>query len=289
MHAEDAVITIPIAVHAEPFRWQLDLFWYAHRAVYGGGAYARAHAAVIKRNCVNAGKVERMFWGIDVPHTMCEAYFDIAPRLPGVHLISSKLIVGVPLNIQAGLYQVLPRFADHQILEVVDCDMFHFRPSPVRDVGANQLLVSDVYENWHLFSRTGNRHVISPYFENEGRYYNGGFVPIIGHAATFRRILPEWINVHIDILRRDFGGSIHWWAGMFALQAACEKARVEMIGHDCCRVPPVNGATRTQYIGHYSVDPIFDKRSFPNIDVTKFEANDYYRLIANWMQHRLAG
>ena len=285
MASSHRVISLPVAVHVEPFRWQLDLFWFGHRQVYGHEARLRTLAIIVKRNKIAERKVGRMSWNIDVPHSMCEAFFDIEDIKRSVP--PSRFGIGVPLNIQTGLMQILPRFSDGQLLEVIDCDMFHFRPCPLGNIRPYELIVSDVYENWHLFSLSKNRHIISPYFENEGRYYNGGFVPIIGLAATFRRILPEWTAIHIDILRRDYGATIHWWAGMFALQAACEKARVQMIGRDFCYVPDVNTLTPNHYIGHYSVDHLFDKRKFPSIDQNEFPTNPYYQLITNWIrQHK---
>jgi hypothetical protein len=280
------VITLPVAVHTDQFRWQLDLFWFAHRRIYGRDARARAHAIIVKRNNIKDPKTERMSWKTDVPHTMCESFFDLHRFVSRNMLPSGRLDVAVPLNIQAGLTQILPQFADDQLLEVIDCDMFHLRQWRNSDVKRNELLVSDVYENWHLFSRTRNRPVISPYFENSGRFYNGGFVPIIGRASTFRRILPEWTAVHIDILCRNYNGLIHWWAGMFALQAACEKARVQMVGRDICYVPDANTLEPTQHIGHYSVDPLFDKRAFPKIEAEKLPNNVYYQTIKDWLLTR---
>jgi hypothetical protein len=194
-------------------------------------------------------------------------------------------VVALPLNIQVGLKQILWKFDDDEILEIDDCDMLHFRPSPVTQVAPNTLLVSDVYERWHLASLTTNRHVIEPYFENGGKYYNGGFVPIIGRVKTFKKILPEWIAVHIDILCNDHPETIKWWAGMFALQAACEKAKVSMIEIDSCYAPPANEITSTQFVGHYAVDRLFDKRTFPQVDVNDFEDNPYYEIIREWLKH----
>jgi hypothetical protein len=280
------MITVPVAAYTDLFRWQLDLFWFAHRRIYGRDARACAHAIVIKRNSIEDEKAERLSWQMDVPHTMCEAFFDLNSGVPRKSLPSPKFDVAVPLNIQGGLMQVLPQFADGQLLEVIDCDMFHFRRCFRSDVKPNELLVSEIYENWHLFSLTKNRYVISPYFENGGRYYNGGFVPIIGRAGTFKRILPEWMAIHIDILRKNYGGLIHWWAGMFALQAACEKARVQMVGRDFCYVPDANRIACSQHIGHYSVDPAFNKRAFPKININNFPNNAYYRMIADWIRAR---
>jgi hypothetical protein len=272
------MISIPIAAHCEMFEWQLDLFWYCHRRVYGPDAPNKAHAVIIKRNSPTVAKAERNTWNIEIPHTMCDAFFDI-PVMPFSEF-------ALPINIQVGLAQVLPHFRNEEIIEVIDCDMFHFRSCPEIDPSENQLIVSTVYENWHLHSRALNRWVIEPYFENSGEFYNGGFVPIIGRVETFKRLLPEWINIHIDILARPLGDSIRWWAGMFALQAACEKSRVEMIDRNCCFVPGANELSSHHHIGHYSVDPSFDKRVFPNINVGDFDlTNPYYSLIRQWLDH----
>ena len=277
------VVSLPVAVHTPGFHWQLALFWFSHCRVYGAEAAAKAHAIVIRRNDFWAPPAQSMQWDIDIPHTMCDAYFDVPAPVAGMSLMYMKMILAVPLNIQIGLAQVLPQFDDEQILEITDCDTLHFRPCPVDYVGPNEIVTSAVYENWHLFSLTENRHVIAPYFENEGRYYNGGFVPIIGRVATFKRILYEWIAVHVHILTQPHSESIQWWAGMFALQAACEKARVQMISRDYCYIPGINELTDTQYLGHYCVDTIFNKRTYPQVDVTQFPDNPYYRIIKEWL------
>jgi len=282
------LITLPVAVHTDSFRWQLELFWFGHRWVYGPAARDRIHAIVIKRNDFWEIPAHRMQWDLNIPHSMCEAYFDVPRPVANMSLMYIKMILAVPLNIQIGLEQVLSKFDDEQILEITDCDMLHFRPCPVQDVGHNELIACAIYEDWHLHSLTENRYVIEPYFENGGRYYNGGFVPIIGRAATFRRILPEWIAVHIDILRRPHSESIHWWAGMFALQAACEKTHVQMISEDFCYVPGRNALSSTHYIGHYCVDGAFDKRTYPQVDVATFADNPYYGVIREWLAREQA-
>lgn len=282
------VISVPVAVHTADFRWQLALFWHGHRRVYGADAAARAHAIVVRRNDFWTPPADCMQWDLDIPHSMCDAYFDVPSPVQGMSLMHMKLIMAAPINIQIGLAQVLSKFDDDQILEVNDCDMLHFRPCPVVDVGPDELITAGVYENWHLFSLTTNRHVITPYFENNGQYYNGGFVPIIGRVATFKRILYEWIAVHVHILTQPHSETLQWWAGMFALQAACEKARVRMISRDYCYIPGINQLADTQYIGHYCVDQIFNKRTYPQIDVTQFPDNPYYATIKGWLDETIA-
>jgi hypothetical protein len=274
------IITLPVAAHSDLFRWQLDLFWYGHRQTYGLDAANRAHAILVNCNHPDEPRITHMPWDISLLHSICYSVYDYPPAQT---LPYQALRLAVPLNIQLGLMQVLPQYPDDQMIELTDCDMVHFRPCPVTDIEYDQLAVSTIYENWHLFSQTSNRHVIEPYFENGGRYYNGGFCPIIGRAKTFRRILPEWIAVHLDILRQDYELNFHWWAGMFALQAACEKARVTMMAEDYCYVPGANTIRDSHYTGHYCVDHVFNKRTYPNIDVEKFPDDPYFNLIKRWL------
>src|SRR6185312_7335637 len=166
-----SMISIPVAVHIDFFEWQLELFWFCHRRIYGDDAQRRAHAIVIRRNQPRERAVDQLSWPTDIPHTMCESFFDLS--------LMPYMGIAAPLNIQAGLLQVLTRFDDEELIEVIDCDMFHLRPASVVEVADDELCVCTVYEDWHLHSLARNQTVIEPYFENGGAFYNGGFVPII--------------------------------------------------------------------------------------------------------------
>jgi len=270
------MLTVPVAVHNDYFKWQLDLFWHTHKQIYGDMAYDKFLAIVIKRNFLHEQKVDEMQWGMDVPHMMCESVFDVLGDIDpddGMYL---------PLNIQIGLLQLLPKLNDDEVIEVLDCDMLHIRPHPDIFVRHDELLVDDVYEPWHLKSLSEHRSVIEMYFENGGRFYNGGFVPIIGTVKTFKRIMFEWISVHRHILTRDLPEKVRWWAGMYALQVACEKKKVRMRAEDYCYAPGVNDLSPSHYIAHYSCDARFDKKSYPKIDVSTFEDNVFYNRLRSW-------
>jgi hypothetical protein len=270
------MLTIPVAVHNDYFKWQLDLFWHTHKQIYGDMAYAKFLAIVIKRNFPHEPKIDEMQWGMDVPHVMCESSFDMLGD------IDTSSIMFLPLNIQIGLLQLLPKLNDDEVIEVLDCDMLHIRPHPDIFVRDNELLVDDIYEPWHLKSLSEHRNVIEMYFENGGRFYNGGFVPIIGTVRTFKRIMFEWISVHKHILTRELPEKVRWWAGMYALQVACEKKKVRMRAEDYCYAPGVNDLSPSHYIAHYSCDVRFDKKSYPDIDVSKFEDNVFYNRLRSW-------
>lgn len=271
------MISIPIAVNNSVFKWQASLWWWNHLKTYGTDAGQKGLLIVVDKNFAHES-LQLKDWYQRIPHLeITGAWANAIPNL-------TDMGYAVPLNIQLGVKQVLDRFDDTQILEICDCDMFHFKKHHNIDVSEDQLLVSDIYENWHLKSLSNNKHVIDIYFENQGKYYNGGFVPIIGRVKTFKKIIYEWEAVHRDILAKNFNNDIKWWAGMYALQAACEKARVTMIAKDWCYIPEANALTDNHYIGHYSVDKNFDKRFFPNVNINQFPENIYYQRIREWYQ-----
>ena len=277
------MISIPVAVHTDLFKWELDLFWFNHRMTYDD-ADKRAKAIIVKRNYLHEEPHHALEWPIQIPHHMCESLYDYLPSETGVVSMGH---ICLPLNIQVGLAQVLHTFDDDQVIEVLDCDMFHFRKAPEMQIDDDELYVCDLYEEWHLKSLTEHRNVIDIYFQNEGKFYNGGFVPIVGKVRTFKRIMYEWTAVHIDILKRDYWPElIKWWAGMYALQAACEKARVTMIAKDFCYIPGANALADHHYLCHYSIDAKFNKKTFPKIDVSDFERNVYYDRVLQWLEAR---
>ncbi len=271
------MISVPIAVYNPSFRWQLNLFWFNHKIVYGSDAYRKAKAVVIKRNRINELLAKSFDWNIDIPYKFCDSFFDYAIGLEeNGHLL--------PINIQIGLLQILSTFEDdEEVLELIDCDMFHMKHHPEWFLKDDEMFVSDVYENWHLKSLRDNHHVIEKYIGANAMYYNGGFVPLIAKVKTFKKIILDWIWIHKDIVKRYVSSqNIKWWAGMYALQAACEINKVKMIARDYCYVPNINKLSEEQYIAHYSVDKKFNKKLFPNIDLSLFEDNVYYSRIKKW-------
>lgn len=268
------MITIPVAVNIPVFKWQAELWWWNHQKTYGPKAVDKGCLLIIDKNYKHETPLDNI-WYQNIPHQEAKGVW--SDLVPG---INPNLCM--PLNIQIGLRQILGNFDDNSVLELTDCDLFHFKQHPEMSLPEDSMYVCDLYEKWHMFTLTKNRHVIDPYFENNGKYYNGGFVPIIAHAKTFKKIIYEWEAIHRDILKRDLPNDIKWWAGMFALQAACEKAKIQMIAKDWCFIPPANRLSSTHYTYHYSVDKIFNKRTFPSIDTEIFPNNECYNRIKEW-------
>jgi hypothetical protein len=272
------MISVPIAVNIDYFKPQLQLLWFNHKATYGEEiARQKVLAVIVKRNTVREQTKDVCDWARDIPHVMVDAYFDVRPDLMKEEYL--------PINIQVGLSQVIAGFDDEEVIEVLDCDMFHFEPHPDLTIADDELIVTDLYEGWHLKSLTDYKHVIEPFFKNGGDYYNGGFVPIIGKAKTFKKLLPDWIELHKLIVDAQSDGNLQWWAGMYSLQVACENNAVRMRALDLCYIPALNELREDHYIAHYSVDDKFNKKSWPSIDVSSFEDNKFYNRVLEWMRH----
>lgn len=272
------MISVPIAVNITYFKPQLELLWFNHKATYGeDAARQKLRAIIVKRNTVAEEKKDFCEWASDIPHVMVDAYFDVRRDLMKEAYL--------PINIQLGLSQVIADFCDEQVIEVLDCDMFHFERHPDLSIEDDEVIVCDLYEDWHLRSLTDHKNVIAPFFKNEGDYYNGGFVPIIGKAKTFKTLLPDWIELHKLITDAQSDDNLQWWAGMYALQAACENNSVRMRALDMCYVPGLNELNENHYVAHYSVDQKFNKKTWPSIDISSFEENKFYERVLEWMRH----
>jgi hypothetical protein len=144
--------------------------------------------------------------------------------------------------------------------------------------------VDDIYENWHMFINSKNRYVIEKYLKHSDFYYMNGGWNSIGKVKTMKKLLPEIIDVSIDIATNSENELHRWWSGMFGLNVACHNQRIKMINHNSCYYPNINEIDlKKHHIAHYSCDPLFKKSQFPNIDFTKFKNNEFYNSIKEWL------
>ncbi|NKB33163.1 MAG: hypothetical protein GKR91_08700 [Pseudomonadales bacterium] len=278
--SSQSLISLPVAVLTkQSFRYQASLFWYSHRTVYGDDAFHRARILWVEKNLESEAHPTDITWLDDMgaPYTVTKPFYEF--------YACPSLGVNVPLNIQAAVAQVIDDYEPEQLLEILDCDMLHLRPAPTMELGDDEIYVDSVYEDWHLKSLGECREIISPYFKNNGAYYNGGFVPIIGKAKTLKKLLDSWAQIHIEIVNSDIADRLKWWAGMYALQAACENCQVEMKDINGTFIPGKNELRDSHYIAHYSVDKVFDKkkRGWPFLNKADFPNNIYYDRIIRWL------
>ncbi len=272
------MISIPVAVYNGLFEWQLNLFWTQHKRVYGDDAYKKAVAIIIRRNYKSENKCLNLDWDVQVPYKFCEAHFDYLPNAQEDYLL--------PINIQSGLIQIINLFDDEEVIELLDCDMFHIKPFFEEKVNDNEFFVSSIYENWHLKSLTNHRAIVQKHFKPNHGNYNGGFVPIIGKVKTYKKILKDWIDIHIKMAKEHPGSKnelIRWWSGMYSFQTACANNNIKMIDRDWVHVPPTNNLHDGHYICHYSCDNHFNKKKFPKTNTDNYPNNAYYNAIRDWL------
>jgi hypothetical protein len=275
---------MPVAVCAGNFWMQLDLFWHQHKKIYGFNCHRKALALVVNKNQPSEQAHKKLPWNIDVPHAMVDSCFDFL----NFEQLSDRMIV--PLNIQAGLLQVLNNFEDDEVIELLDCDMFHLKAHPKLEI-QDELVVSDVYEAWHLKSLTDNKWLIDPYLSQTHGKYNGGFVPIIGKAKTFKKIGVDWFQIHKKLYLSTSSNDFKWWAGMYALQVACANNHVRMRNEDLVYIPGYNKLQPWHYISHYSCDTKFNKKvikQLSDIKTENFDNNEFYTAVAEWFRIRMA-
>lgn len=282
------IISIPVAVFNEHFRFQLDLFWYHHKRLYGDDAQNMCHAIVLSRNhYTDMPAADITPWSNttphfkDLPHSMCKAYFDYNPEWFQKNLMQT--------NIQIGLKQIIDKFNDDDVVEILDCDMFHMEKRPPLDVKDDEVYVATDYEKWHLHSKTINKFVIDRYLHKTGGDYNGGFVPIICNIRTLKKIMTEWLAVNLDIIEQPITDGLKWWSSMFAIQASCEKNNVKMIEYNKCYIHGINQWNDEMYICHYSCDGQYihknDKEylySYENYLRCRDSNFKYAQLFAEW-------
>jgi hypothetical protein len=276
------MISMPIAVCAGNFWLQLDLFWFQHKKIYGYNATRKALALIVNKNYPTDIKQEKLPWDIDVPYAMVDSCFEF---LNFEKLEDTTL---VPLNIQSALIQVLNNFDDDEVIEVLDCDMFYLKKHPELNV-KDEIIVSDVYENWHLKSLTNHKWVIDPFLSQNHGKYNGGFVPIIGKAKTFKKIAVDWLQLHKKIFQSTTSPDFKWWSGMYSLQVACANNHVEMRNEDLVYCPGYNELKPWHYISHYCCDTKFNKKIIWKIDdvsTEKFDDNVFYNAVVDWLKAR---
>ena len=262
------------APHTEHYRWSVDLYWYAQKKFCNIKIDETTLVAIVKRNKPYEQKQETLAWNIDIPHKLVEAYYDYDPSL------NNDDINYYQLNIEYGILQILKDIPDEQVIELIECDMFHLAPTPLYYIDDDMIITDNIYEEWHLKSRTDNQYIVKPFIRGDIKF-NGGFFPMILKAKTLKKIIYPWIKALVDLLHSDITGDERWWSGMYALQIACQNENVKMLNENLCYIPGINDIEGKR-ICHYSIGHEFNKRNFPNIDVSLFPDNAFYNTIKEW-------
>lgn len=271
------VVTVPVAVAKNHFKWMIQIFEYQHKKIYGDQAASKCIIPIIKRNFRDEIKVESVDWNLTLPYKMVDGVYDM-----DYDLTDNRAFLSV--NLYAAVTHIINELNDEDYIEIIDADMFHIRQynSPLPE--DNQINADDRYENWHMFVNGKNRYVIEKYLKHKEEGYMNGGSNIVGKVKTVKKLLPEIIDVAIDIIRTSPDHRHRWWACMFSTNVACHNQKIKMISRDDCYYPPGDGTIPPhKHIVHYSVDPIINKGGFPNVKLAEFKDNLFYNSVKEWM------
>ena len=276
------LLTIPIAAPVELFRFQTSLFEFFQRMVYGKNAETNSLIIVLDRNKHN-NVFMSIPWNIGLKTKL----------LPGIHkeLDESKTHSHYnPINVFYPLKYIINTISDDIILCITDCDVVPLKVYDSILPNDDEVITCDIYENWHMHIKDPSKHnfyKIEKYLEHtDYSYMDGGFVPIIINVKTLKKIINDVITISEKIVDElestdEFG----WWCAMAGFQIACHNHKIKCISQDNTYVPNINELNENKhYFCHYSVDPLFAKKDFPNWDVSKFKSNKFYNHVGLWLQ-----
>lgn len=274
------MISIPTVVNRPTFALQLDLLWHQHKKIYGPQAWRKVLAAVINRNEKTDSTLTKLPWDIGVPYAIVDSFH---------YFINLEDVNYTPLNTIVGLYQVLQYFDDEEVLEIIDCDQFHMYKHPQIKVGDNELIVDAVSEEWFLKSTSQLSFNVTPWLSSQHGIWNGGWMPIIGKAKTFKTIMVDWIQYTKKCFLTIKEPNQNWWSSMYGFQIACANNKIKMTHKEMVYLPGFNSIKPEHYICHYSVDQKYKKwemRTIDDIKQEQFEDNLFYNSIKEWIKSK---
>ena len=271
------IVSVPVAVARDNFKWMIQFFDYQHRKIYGEKATSKSVILIQKRNFRHDVKVESVDWNLTLPYKMVDSAYDMEYNLPDGDRYMA-------VNLFTAITHVINDLNDEDYIEILDGDMCHIRSFNSVLPKDNEINADSAYENWHLFNNSKNRYVIEKYLKHsEEGYMNGGF-NALSKVKVMKQLLPEIIDVAIDIVKTSPNHLHRWWSCMYALNVACHNQRIKMISRDDCYYPREGDIlTDNMHLAHYSCDPVFDKRKFPNININGFKDNIFYNSAKEWM------
>lgn len=273
------MITIPVAVSNNLFKWQSSLFQYAQKNVYGNQALWNSIVLIADRN--SHGKIIKdVDWNLSIPYKIVDGIHTILPLSDNHPYFSAG-------NLFFAIKQILNDLNNDEYVCIIDCDVIPFKKYDGILPNDDEVITCNKYEDWHMkCSRPDkeNYRVVEPYLKHDTHeYMDGGFVPIIIKVKTLKKIIDEVIEIGIDIARNHLDSPFGWWQQMWSFQIACHNNRIKCIGQDNTYFPNINELNAEKhYFAHYSCDPLFKKSTFPNHNIAEFPHNDFYNLIRDW-------
>jgi len=271
---------VPSAIIDPRYRWMANLWAYSQKKVYGNQAIHNSLVAIVNQNTYNSNVYNSIDWNLlGLPYQITPPIWDY---------VSSANDLCIVINVFSSLKPLLLNFNDEDVIVLCDMDMVLLKPYNGVLPDDNSIVCYDGYEDWHMFianNKKQNYNKIKKYLKHQEQgYMNGGFVPIFIKTKLLKKIIDEIINVAEQIVESSEDPSWKWWSCMTALSIVCHNNKIKMIGQDNTYIPNFNTFNITNhYFAHYSVDPVFNKRTFPNHKIDKYPNNPFYDLIKEWI------
>jgi hypothetical protein len=271
---------IPIAIVSEQYKWMANFWAYCQKKAYGQNAIPNSLVAIVNQNTYNSNVYNSVDWELlGLPYYMSP---------PIWNYVNSKNDLCVVINVVSALKPLLKNFDDNDTLVLCDMDMVLLKPYNGVLPDNNTVICYDGYEDWHMLianTEKQNYNKIVPYLKHQEQgYMNGGFVPIFIKAKLLKKIIDELIATAEEIVESNEESTWKWWSCMTALSIVCHNNKIKMVGQNNTYIPNFNHFNQNEhYFAHYSVDPIFNKRTFPNHDITKYPDNGFYNLVKEWI------
>jgi hypothetical protein len=271
---------IPSAIIDPRYKWMANLWAYSQKKVYGNQAVHNSLVAIVNQNTYKSNVYNSIDWNLlGLPYQITPPIWDY---------VSSTNDLCIVINVFSSLKPLLLNFDDEDVIVLCDMDMVLLKPYDGILPDDNSVVCYDGYEDWHMFianNKKQNYNKIEKYLTHQDQgYMNGGFVPIFIKTKLLKKIIDEIINVAEQIVESDEEPSWKWWSCMTAFSVVCHNNKIKMIGQDNTYIPNFNIFNDTNhYFAHYSVDPIFNKRTFPNHKIDAYPNNPFYNLIKEWI------
>lgn len=271
---------IPSAIVDPRYRWMANFWAYCQKKAYGDEAIYNSLVTVVKQNTYTGNTINSIDWDLlGLPHYMSPPIWEY---------VTSTNDLCIVINVVSSLKPLIKNFDDEDVIVLCDMDMVLLKPYDGILPDDNTIICYDGYEDWHMFianNQKQNYHRIQNYLTHQEQgYMNGGFVPIFIKAKLLKKIIDEIIIVAEQIVESDDEPTWKWWSCMTALSIVCHNNKIKMIGQNNTYIPNFNPFDKNQhYFAHYSVDPIFNKRTFPNHKIDEYPNNAFYNLIKEWI------
>ena len=271
---------LPSAIVDPRYKWMANFWAYCQKKVYGKDDLYNSLVTIVNQNTYNSKVYNSVDWDLlGLPHY-------ISP--PVWNYVDSKNDLCIVINVVSSLKPLLKDFDDNDTLVLCDMDMVLLKPYDSILPDDNTIICYDGYEDWHMFianKEKQNYNKIVPYLKHQDQgYMNGGFVPIFIKAKLLKKIIDELIATAEEIVESKEDPPWKWWSCMTALSIVCHNNKIKMVGQDNTYIPNFNKYNQDKhYFAHYSVDPIFNKRTFPNHKIDEYPNNSFYNVIKEWI------